>query len=72
MLIIAGIAALALITFYYREEQVDMLMVNDIVETIKENWDALDTLDMSSFGTELIIFSSDNSIISSSEVKDGF
>ncbi|MBQ8787511.1 MAG: HAMP domain-containing histidine kinase [Oscillospiraceae bacterium] len=70
ILIMAGVAAFALITFSYREEQVDMLMVNDLVETVKENWDSLDTLDMNRFGTEIIVFSSDNSIVCSTAVHE--
>lgn len=68
-LIVAGVAAFILITFSYCEEQVDMLMVNDLVETVKENWDTPDEVDLGSFGTEAIVFSSDNSIICSTEVK---
>lgn len=68
--IVAGVAAFVLITFSYREEQVDMLMVNDLVETVKENWDSLDKLDMNSFGTEAIVFDIDNSIICSTAIQE--
>lgn len=73
ILILAGIGIFTVLTFSYHESEIDVLMMNELTEAVKENIESPEKLDLSSFETEIIVFGSNNRIIYSSaenELKD--
>ena len=62
-LIITGIGIFAALTLSYRTNEIDMLMINELTETVKENRDSPQAMDLSRFETEVIVFDSGNRII---------
>lgn len=73
--LIAAILTVAFVAFYrisnsYRSNETDALLLNDIVKTVKENWDDMDKLDDSDFDTELLVFNNNDFIIYSSAKTD--
>lgn len=69
-IILAGIALFSSLTFSYHEDKTDTLMINDLVETVKENWNELDSLNLNRFNTEVLVFNGDNCIIYSTATKE--
>lgn len=65
-LMFAGIFLFMKMTFSYRGSSADTLMINDIVSSVRESWDSMDSFDGSRFGTEMIVFDSQDFIVYSS------
>ena len=62
-LILTGIFLFMKMTFSYRGSSADTLMINDIVSSVRESWDSMDSFDGSRFGTEMIVFDSQDFIV---------
>ena len=56
VVLLAGIALLTGISFSYRPKSVDPLLLNDLVQTVREHWSDPDTIDRSCFSMEVRIF----------------
>ena len=55
----------------FTENDVDVIQLNDIKETAKENWDTLQNLDGEDFGVDFIVLDNVNNILySSGSIKD--
>lgn len=55
----------------FAENDVDVIQLNDIRETAKENWDALQNLDREDFGVDFVVFDHVNNILySSASIKE--
>ena len=70
---IAGAAVFAGITYSYRSHDTDTLMVNDIIQTVKENIDDIGAIDSKKLGTEFALFDSGGFMLYSSggdEIKN--
>ena len=50
----------------FTENDVDVIQLNDMKETAKENWDALQNLDTEDFGVDFIVLDNANNILYSS------
>lgn len=62
-IIVCGIALFMSITFSYRSKSTDTLQVNDLTQTVKENWDDIASFDPGEFSDEMIIFNSDEFVV---------
>ena len=69
-IILAGMALFATLTFSYQDKKVDTLALNDLTETVKENWGELETVDLSGFKTEMLVFNSENMVVYSTAAQD--
>ena len=58
ILLIISVTLLFLAAGSFRYTRVDGIMLNDIVQTVKENWDDLSTLDENAPDTDLLILDS--------------
>ncbi|MCR4646497.1 MAG: HAMP domain-containing histidine kinase [Oscillospiraceae bacterium] len=52
----AGIVLLLCISFSYQPKSADPLLINDLVQTVREHWDAPEEIDRSRFSMEVRIF----------------
>ena len=50
----------------YSENNVDVIQLNDISQTAKENWDNLQNLDEKDFGADFVVLDNENNILYSS------
>ncbi|MCR4794532.1 MAG: HAMP domain-containing histidine kinase [Ruminococcus sp.] len=62
-IIVCGIILFISITFSYRGNSTNVLRVNDITQTVKEQWDNIEYFDYRKFSDEMIIFNSDEFIV---------
>jgi len=69
-LVLAGIIVFALFMFSHHKDKRDILMLNDLVKTVKNSWDDPETLDLSRFEMEIIVFGYDNSVIYSTALQE--
>ena len=69
-IMIAGLAVFASMTYSYRSHETDTVMVNDIIQTVRENIDDIDSLDSKDFDTGLKVFDSGGFMIYSSGGDD--
>ena len=70
---LAGLAVFAGITNSYRSHETDPLLINDIIQTVKENIDHIDSLEDENLGTQLKVFDSSGFMIYSTggnEIED--
>lgn len=65
-LLLTGIFLFMKMSFSYRGSGVDTLMINDIISSVRESWDSMDSFDGSRFDTEMIVFDSQDFIVYSS------
>lgn len=59
----AGIFACVGISSSYRSHDTDTLLLNDIAQTVKENWNDIDVLEKSDLDTEMLVFNNNDFII---------
>lgn len=57
------IAVFAGVTLSYRGEKTDAVLLNDMVRTVREEWDDLDSLDASRFGTPMQIYGKEDALL---------
>ena len=72
-IIMCGISLFIGITSSYRSSKTDAVLLNDITQTVKEQWDDIGAFDSDAFSDEMIIFNSDEFVVYSdvsSELKD--
>lgn len=55
----------------FAENEVDVIQLNDIKETAKENWDSLKNLDSEDFGVDFVVVDNMNNILYSSKSLKG-
>ena len=60
---LAGLAVFARMTISYRSHETDPLFINDIIQTVKENIDHIDSLENEDLGTQLKVFDSSGFMI---------
>ena len=65
-LLLTGIFLFMKMSFSYRGSGVDTLMINDIISSVRESWDSMESFDGSRFDTEMIVFDSQDFIVYSS------
>lgn len=66
----AGLAVFVRITSNYRSHVTDILMINDIIQTVKENINDIYALDDKELGTDIKVFDSGGFMIYSSDGND--
>ena len=69
-LLLAAIAVFALLTQSYRSHGTDPLLLNDMLQTVKEHWEDMDSLDTGQFAGEMLIFNSEDFIVYSTAQKE--
>ena len=62
-IIICGITIFIGITRSYRSSKTDTLLLNDMIQTVREQWDDIGSFDSDEFSDEMIIFDSDEFIV---------
>ena len=67
---LAGLAVFARMTISYRSHETDPLFINDIIQTVKENIDHIDSLENEDLGTQLKVFDSSGFMIYSTGGKE--
>lgn len=71
--LIASIAGLFIIAGSARGQTIDAVALNGISETVRENWNDLDSLKSHDFGSDILVFDHNNAVVysSSSTVFEG-
>ena len=62
-IIVCGITLFINITSSYRSKRTDTLQVNDLKQSVKEQWDYIASFDHSEFSDEMIIFDCDEFVV---------
>ena len=60
LVLIVSIVILFVVTLSMKERDVDIVVINDCVQTIRENWNDLEALDAGKLNTEILVFDKDN------------
>ena len=68
--ILAGIGVFLYLTSTFRGGETDALLLNDMTQTVREQWEDLDALDGDRFDTEMLIFNSSGFVVYSTAGKE--
>ena len=69
-ILLAAVAVFMGMTHSYRSHAADPLLLNDMTQTVKSNWDDLDSFDSGKFAKEMLIFNSEDFIIYSTAQQE--